>query len=132
MNVPIWPGSSSFTAGKTPFGFFDTDNQFYSDADKVASWCAQRLGYPISDVELQDIHFYSCFEEAVLEYSNQVNQFAIRDNMLLLQGASSTNQNLTGKPINPTLNRIIQIAKNYTWEKSAKLHVEAYLKMLNE
>jgi len=22
-NKPIWPGSSSFTAGNTPFGFFD-------------------------------------------------------------------------------------------------------------
>ena len=116
MNVPIWPGSSSFNAGKTPFGFFDNDIQFYTDADKVSNWCARRLGYPLSDVELQDIHFYACFEEAVLEYSNQVNQFAIRDNMLLLQGASSTGQNLTGKPINTTLNRVIQIAKNYGTE----------------
>jgi hypothetical protein len=22
-NKPIWPGSSSFSPGKTPFGFFD-------------------------------------------------------------------------------------------------------------
>jgi hypothetical protein len=27
-NKPIWPGSSSFTAGSTPFGFFDTDTVF--------------------------------------------------------------------------------------------------------
>ena len=116
VTIPIWPGSSSFAPGDTPFGFFDTDTDFSSSADKVANWCARRLGYPISDVELQDIHFYACFEEAVLEYSNQVNQFAIRDNMLLLQGASSTGQNLTGKPINATLNRVIQIAKNYGTE----------------
>ena len=49
----------------------------------AASWCATRLGYPYNDIELQAIHFYACFEEAVLEYSNQVNQFSIRDNMFL-------------------------------------------------
>ena len=33
-NRPIWPGSSSFTTGSTPFGFFDTDTVFQSHADK--------------------------------------------------------------------------------------------------
>jgi hypothetical protein len=63
--------------GNTPFGFFDTDSTFQEHADKVADWCATRLGYPLSEVELQDIHFYTTFEEAVLEYSNQINEFAI-------------------------------------------------------
>jgi len=117
VQIPIWPGSSSFapSTGQTPFGFFDTDSTFQQHADKVSDWCATRLGYPLSEVELQDIHFYTAFEEAVLEYSNQVNEFAIRDNMLLLQG-SSTSANLTGKPITATLDRIIGIAKNYGTE----------------
>lgn len=115
ITVPIWPGSSSFAPGITPFGFFDADNDFSSSADKVATWCATRLGYPLSDVELQSIHFYACFEEAVLEYSNQLNQYSIRDNMFLLQG-TSTGSNLTGRSINPTLNRLISVAKNYGTE----------------
>ena len=113
--IPVWAGSSSFTPGVTPFGYFDNDASFSGSADKVAKWCASRLGYPFNDIELQDIHFYSCFEEATLEYSNQVNQFAIRDNMLLLQGAP-TGSNLTGKAINPTLNRLVTIARNYGTE----------------
>lgn len=116
IQVPIWPGSSSFSPGDTPFGFFDTDVSFSGSADKVASWCATRLGYPLSDVELQDIHFYACFEEAVLEYSNQLNQFAIRDNMLILQGADKTGRNLTGKAVNTSLAKIVNIAKNYGTE----------------
>ena len=88
ITIPNWSGSSSFTAGSTPFGFFDTDNDFTGSADKVASWCAMRLGYPFNDIELQAAHFYTCFEEAVLEYSNQVNQFSIRDNLLV--GATLT------------------------------------------
>lgn len=115
VTIPIWPGSSSFTTGSTPFNFFDTDATFVSHADKVAEWCATRLGYPLNDVELQDIHFYACFEEATLEYSNQVNQFAIRDNMFNLQG-TPTGTSLTGKPINTTLSRLIAISKNYGTE----------------
>lgn len=117
VQIPIWPGSSSFApvSGQTPFGFFDTDSTFQEHADKVAGWCATRLGYPLSEVELQDIHFYTAFEEAVLEYSNQINEFAIRDNMLLLQG-SPTGSNLTGRPITTTLDRVIGIAKNYGTE----------------
>ena len=115
INIPIWPGSSSFSAGATPFGFFDSDAVFAVQADKVAKWCAVRLGYPLSDIELQATHFYSCFEEATLEYSNQVNQFSIRDNMLLLQGSPSS-ANLTAAPVNTNLGRIIAIAKNYGTE----------------
>ena len=115
ITIPNWPGSSSFTAGSTPFGFFDTDNDFTGSADKVASWCAMRLGYPFNDIELQAAHFYTCFEGAVLEYSNQVNQFSIRDNLFLLQGAP-TGTNLTGKAVNPTLNRLITVSKNYGTE----------------
>ena len=44
MNIPIWPGSSSFTPGATPFGYYDLDSKFQSDADRVADWCAKRLG----------------------------------------------------------------------------------------
>ena len=72
--IPIWPGSSSFglVADPTPFGFYDSDDEFRIDADKVAHWCVQRLGYPLVDIELQDINLYSCFEEATSEYGAQV------------------------------------------------------------
>ena len=94
-NIPIWPGSSSFaiTNSPTPFGFYDDDQDFVSDADKVSQWCAQRLGYPLVDVELQPINFYSCFEEAVNEYGSQVYTYKIRDNIGKLVGSvTSSNQ----------------------------------------
>jgi hypothetical protein len=65
----------------TPFGFFDSDTTFQSHADKFAKHAAQILGYPIMDVELQDINFYTAFESAVIEYSNQVNQVNIVNNL---------------------------------------------------
>ena len=115
MAVPIWQGSSSFSAGNTPYGFYDAENSFTSSADQFADWSARRLGYPIVDIELQSGSFYACFEEAVTEYSAQVNQFNIRDNMLHLQG-QSTGSDLTGKKITPTLGRTVFLSQQYGTE----------------
>ena len=86
--IPIWPGSSSFndSLNPTPFGFYDDDTSFRDDADKVATYIVQRLGYPLVDIELQDINIYSCFEEAVTEYGNQVYTFQIIHNLPRLIG----------------------------------------------
>ncbi len=118
MAVPIWEGSSSFSSGDTPYGFYDTDNEFTSSADKFADWSARRLGYPIVDVEMQSGSFYACFEESVTEYSAQVNQFNIRDNMLHLQG-NATGSNITGKRITPTLGRTVFLSQQYGTEAGA-------------
>ena len=84
--IPIWPGSSSFSSGKTPFGFYDTDTDFQTDAPLVAKWCANRLGYPLVDIELQDVNFFSAFEEAITEYGHQVYTFQIINNMYRIKG----------------------------------------------
>jgi len=112
MNIPIWPGSSSFYPGQTPFGFYDSDYFFQQDADKIAKWCANKLGYPIMEVELQDVNFYACFEEAVTEFGHQVNMYNARDYMMALQGAP-TSSNLSGRVISTNLSRTIDLAKNY-------------------
>ena len=88
MNIPIWPGSSSFSPGETPFGFYDNDLEFEKDADKVAKFCSQRLGYPIVDVELQDIQFYTAFEEAVTTPS-YVSGERPKDNLTYIVVASA-------------------------------------------
>ena len=90
----VWPGSGSAVSGTTPFGLYDTDSDFQTEAPQFATWCARRLGYPITAVELQDSQFYACLEESVSEYSAQVNQFNIRDNLLHLRG-QSTSSNFT-------------------------------------
>ena len=86
-NIPIWPGSSSFFPGDTPFGFYDNDTDFQVDAVGVSNWCAQRLGYPLVDIELQPLNFFTCFEEAVSEYGAQVYGYQIRDNLPKLVGS---------------------------------------------
>ncbi len=112
MAEPIWAGSSSFASGQTPFGFYDTDSEFVSSIDNFSNWAAKRLGFPIVSVELSSGSFYACFEEAVTEYSAQVNQFNITDNLLHLQG-QSTGSSLTHQNITPSMGRSIRLAEEY-------------------
>lgn len=114
-SVTIWDGSATFTEGSTPFGFYDTDTSFQTDAEKVAKFCGTRLGYPLMDVELQDQNFFACFEEAVTTYGNEVFQYKIRENYLNLEGAQ-TGSSLNNRLIEPTLNRVVNISKNYGTE----------------
>jgi hypothetical protein len=105
-SIPIWPGSSSFVtvsasfynvpstgSRPTPFGHYDGDPVFKTEADKVADYCARNMGYPIMDVELQDLNFWAAFEEATTKFSTMVNMYNAQDYILTLQG-TSTNQNL--------------------------------------
>lgn len=125
VEIPIWPGSSSFSTGSTPFGFFDTDATFQTDADNVADWCAKRLGYPLVDVELQAGNFYACFEEAISEYSNHVNQFNIQQNMLSIMGTPTTNE-LTHRNISTNMGGLVQLATEYGSETFTNGNVNFY------
>jgi hypothetical protein len=85
-----WTGSSasefSSSLMPTPFGIYDNDVDFRSDAPKTSVWVAKRLGYPIVNIELDNEQIWACFEESVSEYSAQVNQFNIRNNIDILRG----------------------------------------------
>jgi hypothetical protein len=84
-----WTGSTSgsFVSGSsTPFGIYDGDTEFRLDAPKTATWVARRLGYPIVNIELDNQQIWACFEESVSEYSAQVNQFNLRNNLDILRG----------------------------------------------
>ncbi len=124
-DISIWPGSSSFAPGETPFGFYDTDPQFQSDADKVAKFCAQRLGYPIQNVELQDINFYTAFEEATTIYGNELYAYKVRENYLTLEGGDSSNP-LNDKIITPNLANVIRYSQQYGTEAGVGGNVSLY------
>ena len=110
----IWTGSADFTSGSsTPWVTYDSDGVFQSDAPKFASWAAKRLGYPIIDIELGGDNFFAVFEESVSEYSAQVNQFNIRNNLGSLEG-QPTGTNYTHQSVNGSeLNNIITISEAY-------------------
>ena len=110
--IPIWPGSSSFFPGDTPFGLYDNDESFQNDAITTATWCAQRLGYPLVDIELQSVNFYTCFEEAVNEYGAQLYNFQTINSFHTLEG-NTTGSNYNNKLITPNLGSTINISDQY-------------------
>jgi hypothetical protein len=111
-NPSIYNGTPTFYTGSTPFGYYDLDPQFATDAPKVANYCARKLGYPVMDVELQDLNLFACFEEAVSVYSEELYQSKIKDNYLGLEGAPTGSQ-LNNTVVVPSLNSIVTIADNY-------------------
>ena len=125
MNIPIYPGSSSFFPGNTPFGFYDNDYQFQVDADKVTTFCARRLGYPIMDVELQDLNFYAAFEEAVTAYGNELYAFQVRDNLLNVIG-TPTSSNMNHAIVTPSMQGVIRLSQQYGEEAGVGGNVNWY------
>ncbi len=127
MAIALWAGSSSFESGQTPWGLYDEDSTFSSDVDKFATWAARRLGYPITAVELTSGSFYACFEESVTEYSAQVNQFNIKDNLLSLKGQSTgSSNNLTHKRLSNTMGEQIFLSETYGSEAQVGGQIEVY------
>ncbi len=125
MNIPIWTGVSTFAAGQTPFGFYDYQSDFINDANKVADFCARRLGYPLADVELQSGSFFTAFEEAVTTYGNELYAYKVRENYLSLEG-SSTLVESNKKIISPNMAGIVRISNQYGEEAGVGGKVDWY------
>ena len=117
-NKVIYDGTPGPISGSTPFGFYDADPTFQADGPKVANFCARKLGFPIMEVELDDINLYACFEEAVTVYGNELYLFKIRDNYLSLEG-STTGSALNNTVVTPNLISTITLAESYASEVGA-------------
>ena len=115
-NIPIWNGSSTFTPGETPFGFYDNDLQFQVDIDKFAVFASRRLGYPIVEIELQDLNFYAAFEEAITTYGNEIYAYQVAENLLTLQGAPTNTAPGNNELVQESLSNVILLSNQYGTE----------------
>lgn len=80
------------TTKPTPFGVFDDDDHFIEDADNIVLYIKRRLGDDIMSVELTNKQIWANFEEAVLEFSKNIN----------LNQTSSYMSNLIGLSTGPS------------------------------
>ena len=58
----------------TPFGFYDNESDFQTEADNMVTFVKRKLGDDILSVELTKKQIFGNFEEATLEYSSILNQ----------------------------------------------------------
>jgi hypothetical protein len=131
--IPIYDGNPVFTSGSsTPFGFYDADSDFQTDSVKVAKFCAQRMGYPIVDIELDSGSFFTAFEEAVTTYGNELYAYKVRENYLSLEGVQTGSaQDLNTKVVSPTMARIIGLSEQYGVEAGSGGNVNWYDGLIN-
>jgi len=116
-NVQIWNGSTNFVAGEsTPFGFYDDDLSFQEDAPKVARYCAEKLGWPVMDIELHERQFYTAFEEAVTAYGKEVLEAQAAETFASQVGGSAAGSAVNQTVFRPSLQNVVEISTQYGTE----------------
>jgi hypothetical protein len=119
-SIPLLPVS-----GNTPFGFYDNDLEFQTDGQKFVKFAARRLGYPIMEIELQDINFYAALEDAVSVYGKELYEYKIRENYLSMEG-NPTGSDLNTSLIQPNFSNIMRIAADYGSEVGSGGNIPYY------
>jgi hypothetical protein len=77
------------------------------------------------DVELQDLNFYTAFEEAITTYGNELYAFKVRDNYLSIEG-SLTSSNLNHELIAPNFASVVRYTEQYGEEAGTGGNVTWY------
>ena len=79
----------SSTQNPTPFGFFDLEASFQTEADSMVTFVKRKLGDDILSVELTKKQIWACFEESFCEYGSIINQYQAKSQLANLLGAST-------------------------------------------
>ena len=77
------------TSNPTPFGAFDSDTQFQSEADNMVTFVKRKLGDDILSVELTKKQIWACFEESFFQYGQIVNEYQARSQLSTFLGTST-------------------------------------------
>lgn len=103
------------TVSPTPFGFFDTDATFRTEADNMVVFVKRKLGDDVLSVELTKKEIWACFEEACCEYSRLIHETKIVSEMTNVLGGS-TSTDFTNKYSRQTLEYLLRMAEPYATE----------------
>ena len=76
-------------ASPTPFGIYDSDSAFQTEADGMVRLANSKLGGGVLQVEITNRDVYACFEQAVLEYSGMINSYHAKSIMAEILGAET-------------------------------------------
>ena len=76
----------STISNPTPFGIFDSDTEFVTEADNMVTFVKRKMGDDILSVELTKKQIFGNFEEATLEYSSILNQYQAKSQLVNFLG----------------------------------------------
>ncbi len=116
-DIQIWDGNTNFVAGEsTPFGFYDDDLAFQGDAPRVARYCAEKLGWPVLDIELNERQFYTAFEEAVTAYGKEVIEAIASETISGTVGAPQGSVSINKTVFKTSLQHVVRASRQYGME----------------
>ena len=102
----LYEEPTSYTSGQTPHGIYDSDTEYQSDSLTTCKYVAAKLGHPVMQLEFNSGSMYACFEEAVSEYSQQINHYNTKNwmwehygNTTTTTGMSSTGSHQAETPV---------------------------------
>ena len=105
------------TSNPTPFGIYDSESDFSTDADNIVTFVKRKLGDDILSVELTKKQIWGNFEEATLEYSSIINQYQAKSQLVNFLGF--TTGSMSGseeKYIRENLEFLTRFAEPYAME----------------
>lgn len=100
------------TINPTPFGFFDSDVSFQTEADGMVTFVKRKLGDDVLSVELTKKEIWACFEEACLEYSRLLHEMRIKSELVNVLGLP-TGSTMTNVYPRQTLEFMIRMTEPY-------------------
>lgn len=101
------------TIGPTPFGFFDSDSAFQSEADAMVVYVKRKLGDDVLSVELTKKEIWACFEEATCEYSRLIHETKIVSELTNVLGLATGSVNITNRYSQRSLEYLLRMAEPY-------------------
>ena len=102
----------------TPFGIYDNESDFKTDANSIVTFVKRKLGDDVLTVELTKKQIFGNFEEATLEYSAILNQYQAKSQLVNFLGFA-TGSILSGseeKFIRENLEFLNRFAEPYAME----------------
>ena len=105
------------TLSPTPFGIFDTDTQFRTEADQMVVFVKRKLGDDVLSVELTKKQIWGNMEESALEYSAILNQYQAKSQLVNFLGyATGSMTGAEEKYVRDNLEYLTRFAEPYAME----------------
>jgi len=109
------------TTNPTPFGFYDGETMFQTEADSIVTFVKRKLGDDVLSVELTKKQIWATFEEATLEFSSILNTYQAKSQIVNFLGMPTTGSDglmsgSEGKYPRENLDYLTRFAEPYSFE----------------
>lgn len=119
------------TLRPTPFGFFDSDAAFQTEADGMVTFVKRKLGDDVLSVELTQRQIWASFEEACLEYARHVQELKIVSELVNVLGQPTGSTDLTNRYPHRSLEYLLKLADAYAYTAGVGGNFNATLGFIN-